>query len=132
MGIPAVIVDQHKRTHARHAESVRLAFESGVPIVAGGDAGLTHFPQGSCAEEAVSYVEIIGMSSRDSLRTLTVNVARLLGILDDVGTVDVGKRADLLVIDGNPLDDVSLLQRADLRRFVLLDGDVVAGTETIH
>jgi len=132
MGIPAVIVDQHKRTHARHAESVRLAFESGVPIVAGGDAGLTHFPQGSCAEEAVSYVEIIGMSSRDSLRTLTVNVARLLGILDDVGTVDVGKRADLLVIDGNPLHDVSLLQRADLRRFVLLDGDVVAGTETIH
>jgi imidazolonepropionase-like amidohydrolase len=64
LGIPQVIVDEHRRTHERHAQSVRAAFEAGVPIVAGGDAGLTHFPQGSCAEEAVSYVEIIGMSTR--------------------------------------------------------------------
>ena len=128
MGIPAVIVDQHKRTHARHAESIRLAFDSGVPIVAGGDAGLTHFPQGSCAEEAVSYVELIGMSTRDALRTLTVNVARLLGIVDDVGTIDVGKCADLLVIDGDPLADPSLLQHADKRSYVLLNGEIVAGT----
>jgi len=125
MGIPAVIVDQHKRTHERHAQSVRMAHEAGVPIVAGGDAGLTHFPQGSCAEEAVSYVELIGMSPVESLRTLTVNIARLLGILDEVGTVDEGKRADLLVLGSDPLADVSVLQRPDQRVMVLQGGSVV-------
>lgn len=50
MGIPQVIVDEHKRTHEHHVASMRKAHESGVPIVAGGDAGLIHFPQGSCAK----------------------------------------------------------------------------------
>jgi len=125
MGIPAVIVDQHKRTHERHAASVRSAFEAGVPIVAGGDAGLTHFPQGSCAEEAVSYVELIGMSTREALRTLTVNVATLLGVLDDAGTIDVGKRADLLVLASDPLVDPAVLQQAAQRKHVVQGGAIV-------
>jgi imidazolonepropionase-like amidohydrolase len=127
MGIPAVIVDQHKRTHERHAASIRLAFEAGVPIVAGGDAGLTHFPQGGCAEEAASYVELIGMSTRDALRTLTVNIARLLGILDDVGTLDIAKRADLLVLEVDPLKHPSALGQAEARRLVFLGGVIVGG-----
>lgn len=125
MGIPTVIVDQHKRTHERHADSVRRAFEAGVPIVAGGDAGLTHFPQGSCAEEAVSYVEIIGMTPRQALSTLTVNIARLLGVVDHVGTLDVGKRADLLALRADPLADPAALGRDSDRILVMHSGGVV-------
>ena len=125
MGIPTVIVEEHKRTHERHADSVRRAFEAGVPIVAGGDAGLTHFPQGSCAEEAVSYVDIIGMTPRQALSTLTVNIARLLGVIDQVGTLDVGKRADLLAMRVDPLTDPAVLGRESDRLLVMHSGGVV-------
>lgn len=125
MGIPAAIVDGHKRTHERHAESVRRAFEAGVPIVAGGDAGLRHFPQGSCAEEAVSYVELVGMTPREALKTLTVNPARLMRISDEIGTIGAGMRADLLVVSGDPLQDVALLHRPECRELVMQAGVVV-------
>ncbi|MDP1878364.1 MAG: amidohydrolase family protein [Actinomycetota bacterium] len=125
MGIPSVIVDQHKRTHERHAASVRRAHEAGVPIVAGGDAGLTHFPQGSCAEEVVSYIEIVGMSPKEALRTITVNIARLLGVSDTVGTIDVGKRADLLALRDDPLRSPQCLQDQDRKILVMSGGERV-------
>lgn len=124
MGIPSVIVDQHKRTHERHAQSIRMAFEAGVPIVAGGDAGLTHFPQGNCAEEVRSYIEVIGMSPREALSTITVNIARLLGVIDEVGTIDIGKRADLLALRDDPL--VSPAALLDPARKILIMHDGVA------
>ncbi len=125
MGIPAVIVDQHKRTHDRHVESVRKAYDAGIQIVAGGDAGLTHFPQGSCSEEAQSYVDLIGMTTVEALRTLTMNIARLLGLADTVGSIDKGKYADLLVLDANPLDDLTVLSKLEHRCLVLQSGVVV-------
>lgn len=126
MGIPRVIVEEHKRTHERHAQSIRSAFEAGVPIVAGGDAGLTHFPQGSCAEEMASYVDIIGMSTREALATMTVNVARLLGIDDEVGVIETGKVADLLVLSEDPLADPRAVSRAAARSAVFQSGRLVA------
>jgi imidazolonepropionase-like amidohydrolase len=126
MGIPRAIVDEHRRTHERHAESVRMAFEAGVAIVAGGDAGLTHFPQGSCAEEMASYVEIIGMTTRQALATLTVNVARLLGVDHEVGLVETGKVADLLLLREDPLSDPTVLARRSARLGVLQSGRLVA------
>lgn len=126
MGIPQVIVDEHRRTHESHVRSIQKAVDAGVPVVAGGDAGLTHFPQGACAREAATYVELLGMSAADALRTLTVNIARLLGILDEVGTLDVGKVADLVVYRDNPLDDVRVLSQDAARVLVMQSGVVVA------
>lgn len=125
MGIPSVIVDEHKRTHERHAQSIRMAFEAGVPIVAGGDAGLTHFPQGYCAEEVESYIEVIGMTPRQALCTITVNIARLLGVIDTVGTIDVGKRADLLALRVDPLVSPKALLDPNQKILVMHDGVVV-------
>jgi imidazolonepropionase-like amidohydrolase len=126
MGIPQVIVDEHRRTHESHVRSIQKAVAAGVPIVAGGDAGLTHFPQGACAREAATYVELLGMSAADALRTLTVNIARLLGILDEVGTLDVGKVADLVVYRDDPLDDVRVITQDEARVLVMQSGVVVA------
>lgn len=126
LGIPKEIVDEHKRTIEIHAESVRRAYKAGVPIVAGGDAGLTHFPQGQCVEELASYVNVLGMEPHEAFATLTINIARLLGVDDSRGTIEVGKQADLLVLRGNPLDDPDLLQRPESRIMVLQEGVVVA------
>jgi imidazolonepropionase-like amidohydrolase len=125
MGIPSVIVDQHKRTHERHAQSVRMAFEAGIPIVAGGDAGLTHFPQGYCAEEVESYIEVIGMTPLQALCTITVNIARLLGVIDTVGTLEIGKRADLLALREDPLASPKILLDPECKILVMHNGVVV-------
>ena len=65
------------------------------------------------------------MSTREALRTLTVNVATLLGVLDDAGTIDVGKRADLLVLASDPLVDPAVLQQAAQRKHVVQGGAIV-------
>lgn len=126
MGIPTVIVDQHKRTHERHAQSIRMAFDAGVPIVAGGDAGLTHFPQGSCAEEVTSYIEVVGMSPREALSTITVNIARLLGVIDNVGTIAIGMRADLLALRDDPLVLPTSLADTERKLFVMRNGAMIS------
>lgn len=128
MGIPQVIVDEHRRTHEHHVASIRKAVAAGVPIVAGGDAGLTHFAQGSCAIEPATYVELVGMAPRAALQSITVNVARLLGIDEQVGTLAPGKAADLLVLRRNPLDDVAVLSDDDARAMVVKGGRVVPQT----
>ena len=125
MGIPQVIVDEHKRTHEHHVASIRRAVAAGVPIVAGGDAGLTHFAQGSCAKEPATYVELVGLTPRAALQAITVNVARLLGIADEVGTLAPGRAADLLVLRRNPLEDVAVLADDSLRTHVVQGGVVV-------
>ena len=65
------------------------------------------------------------MSATEALRTLTVNVARLLGILDEVGTLEVGKIADLVAFSRNPLDDVRTISQDDTRVLVMQAGVVV-------
>ncbi|AEA28012.1 amidohydrolase family protein [Pseudonocardia benzenivorans] len=126
MGIPQVIVDQHRRTHEHHVASIAKATAAGVPIVAGGDAGLTHFVQGSCAVEPATYVELVGMSPRAALQSITVNIARLLGIDGEVGTLAPGMAADVLVLRRDPLADVTALADDAARALVLQGGVVVS------
>jgi imidazolonepropionase-like amidohydrolase len=67
------------------------------------------------------YVKL-GMTPLAAIQTATVNNADLLGWTDKVGTVEVGKFADLIAVDGDPLADVTTLERV---KFVMKGGDVV-------
>ena len=62
-------------------------------------------------EYSVEIARLAGLSPMESLQVVTRNAARLCGLDDRVGTIDVGKEADLLVLEGNPLDDVGNLTR---------------------
>jgi imidazolonepropionase-like amidohydrolase len=93
---------------ARHIEadskmSHRTAIRAGVGPVCGTDAGTPFNPHGSAPQEIVFMVEW-GMAPLDALRAATVNGAELLR-LHDVGTIEAGKRADLLLVEGDPVDD---------------------------
>ncbi|QTD99701.1 amidohydrolase family protein [Streptomyces cyanogenus] len=82
----------------------------GVRVVAGSDAGTWYtFPGDSLLRELALYTEA-GLSPAQALRTATSDAAAAWGFADDRGTVEVGKRADLLLVDANPLDDVSALR----------------------
>jgi imidazolonepropionase-like amidohydrolase len=125
-GIPQEIVSAHRITHERHLEAIRSAHSAGVTIVAGSDSGLANFPQGGGLEEICSYVEAIGMSNEDALLSATRDAAAVIGF-EDTGTLEIGKRADLLLVNGDPLERIRVLTDDDAMETVVQGGAVVAG-----
>lgn len=102
-----------------------VAQEAGVKLVLGDDYGAAGFPHGIYGEEIEFYVKVAGMAPLDVVRWATVNGAALMGRGDELGTVRAGKVADLLVVDGDPIGDISVL--ADPARIVAVmkDGSFV-------
>ncbi len=98
--------------------SFRMAVEGGVPIAFGTDAGV--FPHGTNAREFALMVEN-GMERMAALVAATRAAADLLGIADEVGTLEAGKRADIVAVQGNPLEDIGAMKRVV---FVMKDGRV--------
>lgn len=97
-------------------ESHRRAFRSGVPVAFGTDAGV--FPHGENAGEFALMVAA-GMRPADALLSATRNAADALARLDELGTVERGKLADLIAVHGDPLADVTVLEDVG---FVMKDG----------
>jgi imidazolonepropionase-like amidohydrolase len=99
--------------HARLARTlalIRALHDRGVPIIAGTDEGVPGF---SLYRELELYVKA-GMTPMEALLSATSVPARAMGVQDDVGTLTAGQRADLLVLDANPLDDISNVRRVNL------------------
>jgi imidazolonepropionase-like amidohydrolase len=99
-------------------ESLRKAVPRGVKIAFGTDAGVSK--HGRNADEFEWMVKH-GMTPAQALEAATVNAADLLGLSAEVGTLEPGKRADLIAVDGDPLRDVKVLKRVP---FVMKDGAV--------
>lgn len=93
------------------------AYAAGVKIAFGTDAGV--FDHGENAREFVYMVEA-GMPALEAIRSATREAATLLGA-DDIGTIEVGKRADIVAVDADPLADISVLGNIDM---VMKDGVV--------
>jgi imidazolonepropionase-like amidohydrolase len=119
-GIPEWAVEKNSAAVDDHRESFALALEAGVPTAMGTDAGTPFNYHADAAEELELMVER-GFSSRRALEAATTDAADLLG-LDDVGLVSEDYRADLLVLDASPLEDVTAWQRP---RAVVADGLLV-------
>jgi len=85
---------------------IKAMHDAGVRIVAGTDYGLPGF---SLLRELELYVEA-GLSPRDAIRAATVVPSGVMGLSSDVGTIEVGKRADLVVLDADPLSDIHNLR----------------------
>src|SRR5947209_4508120 len=100
-------------------QNAKKAFEAGVKIGLGTDAAV--YPHGLNAHELAAYVSL-GMSPLQAIRSATINDADLLGWSDKIGTLEPGKWADLIAVDGDPLQDVTILQHV---KFVMKGGDVV-------
>ena len=104
-------------------KSLRFAHGRGVKIAFGTDAGVSK--HGRNADEFELMVEH-GMSPMEAIVAATVNAADLLGLADDIGTLEAGKAADLIAVDGDPLQDVRALKQVV---FVMKGGQVKAGGE---
>lgn len=108
-------------------ETLLRAQKAGVPIAMGSDGG-THDPIGSHSAQELAWMTHAGMSARDAIASATSGAARCLRIDEEVGTIARGKGADLLVVDGDPLADIRVLQQQDRLALVMKGGAAVGGT----
>src|SRR5712692_9061632 len=92
--------------YPHHVASVRRALELGVPIAAGTDAGGHGHPRNALE---LKYLIEAGLTPMQALRAATQWAARCLGLEREIGTIEKGHRADLVVVNGNPLDDITVL-----------------------
>jgi len=113
------IRDKVQQASNASREGFALAHEAGVNIAFGTDSGVT--PHGRNAREFALMVEF-GMTPVEALQSATLMTARLLGVDDELGTLEVGKLADLVAVDADPLADIRALESI---RAVIADGRVV-------
>ncbi|MBP6077525.1 MAG: amidohydrolase family protein [Xanthomonadales bacterium] len=112
---PAVVRPKAARVGAQISDTFAKAVKAGVPFAFGTDSGVS--PHGQNAREFTLMVQA-GATPMQALQAATVVPAKILGVSDQ-GTLDVGQRADIVAVPGNPLDDISATERV---AFVMKDG----------
>jgi len=124
-GIPRFMIENVQQRTSKHHEYVKYAHDIGANIACGTDAGSLLTPHGSAGREVVQLVRC-GLEPLQAIHIATQNTARLLMADDDVGTVETGKLADLIVVEGDVLADVTRLEAPGNMRHVLMGGREVA------
>jgi imidazolonepropionase-like amidohydrolase len=105
-----------------HIDSIRRAHEAGIKIAKGTDAGV--MPHGTNLRELGLMVDI-GMTPMEAIIATTKTAAECLGWQDQVGTVEVGKLADIVIAKTDPLRDIRSLENRDNIAVVMKGGEVV-------
>lgn len=109
-GIPQFVMDKMAKVNAANTRSFQLAWRAGVIIAAGNDGGTPFNPHEDLMTELRLMVDA-GVPPLDAIRAGTWGSARALGLEDELGTIACGKWADLVVLDGDPLVDLTALSR---------------------
>lgn len=107
-GIPAEYIEKTERLAEIHLDALSRAKKAGVKMAMGTDAGTPFNRHGQNAAE-LAHLSQIGFSSLEAISCATSAAAELLGLADSLGAIAPGKQADLLIVAGNPLQDLALL-----------------------
>ena len=118
-GVPGYAIDKAKAMAKQQRERLRAAYHAGVKFAYGTDAAV--FPHGRNAKDFKILVDALEVPPMEAIQMATQNSAELIGISDEVGTLQTGKWADVIAVEGNPLDDITLLEDV---RFVMKGGVV--------
>jgi len=102
--------DEMKRGLEYSYKMVPKANAAGVKLLIGDDFGVAGLMHGDYAKELEAYVKGAGIPALDVIGWATRNGAEMLGMKDDLGTIEAGKLADLLVVNGDPVKDIAVLQ----------------------
>ena len=117
--VPADLIAKANEVMPAARKNVAHAFAAGVKVAFGTDAAV--YPHGLNAREFAVMVKL-GLTPLHAIQSATINAADLLGWQDKAGAVEAGKWADLIAVDGDPLQDVTTLERV---HFVMKGGSVV-------
>ena len=119
--------EQMKRMENYARETVALAKQAGVKIALGTDAAMPLVFHGDNAHEFQLMVEY-GLTPMESIVAGTRNAADNIGLLDDTGTIEVGKYADMVVVEGDPLQDIAVLRDSERIKLVIKEGQIIKDT----
>jgi imidazolonepropionase-like amidohydrolase len=121
------IIDGHKETLEGGAESARRILKAGGRLGMGGDYGFAWTPHGTYAKELTFFVKYVGFTPLETIKCATKTGAEIMGRDKEIGTLEVGKLADVLVVDRDVLADISVLEDRSQFVAVLQGGLVKAG-----
>ena len=127
-GIPAYMVEKARRVAERHRQSIKMFYDAGGKLAMGTDAGTPFNFHGDNARE-VGHMVDVGVGPADALVAATANAADLCR-LEDRGRIAEGMRADLLIVDGNPLQDIACVADSANHRAVVKNGLVAASNRS--
>jgi imidazolonepropionase-like amidohydrolase len=127
-GLPQAVIDGHQETLDGGAESARRVLRAGGRLGMGGDYGFGWNPHGDYARELVFFVKDVGLTPLEVITCATKTGAEIMGCGDQFGTLEPGKLADVLVVDGDPLRDISVLTERGKFLAVMQGGVIKAGS----
>ena len=119
LGLPPKMIEKEKELRVHQLANWKRAIAAGVKLAFGTDAGV--YPHGQNARQFHSLLEL-GLTPAQVIQMATTSAADLLGWSDRVGSLTPGRYADLIAVDGDPLTDVTELERV---RFVMKGGTVI-------
>ena len=126
VGASPFLQDLFAREVAESTTALRHAYDAGVPIICGSESGFSITPYGEWHwRELQVLVENMGLTSAQALRCATSESAKVLGFGDKLGSLEKGKLADIIVVDGDPLKDVTIFEREDSIAHVFKEGTAV-------
>jgi imidazolonepropionase-like amidohydrolase len=126
-GMGQRVIDGHKETLEGGAESARRILKAGGRLGMGGDYGFAWNPHGTYAKELTFFVKYVGFSPLETITCATRTGAEIMGRDQEFGTLEPGKLADVLVVDGDVLADIGLLENRSRFIAVIQGGVVKAG-----
>ena len=122
IGTPQFVLDKMKTIQPSCFDTFQVMHKAGIEIAMGTDMGYEP-GMGSNAYELELYCDL-GMTPMEAIQTTTRNAARAIGMGDELGTIEDGKIADIVAVDGDPLADIRVLQSRENIQVVMRDGDV--------
>jgi len=116
------IAMEYERELEACVESMKKLHRRGVRICIGGDYGFAWTPQGTNAKDIQTFVEMLGFSPMEAIQAATKYGGEIMGMAHELGMVKEGYLADLLLVDGDPLADVRILQDKNRILAIMKDG----------
>lgn len=104
-------------------ETLKAMNKRGIPILPGGDYGFAWIPHGTNAKDLQYFTEMIGITPMDALLSATREGGKIMLMGDELGQIKENYLADILLIDGNPLEDIRVLQDKEKILAVMKDGE---------
>ena len=118
LGYPEKIINKEKMVGKLQRENFQKAVEAGVKIAYGTDAGV--YPHGWNGKQ-FKWMTRFGLSPMGAIQAATINAADLIGIKEKTGSIKAGKKADIIAVLSNPIDDITSLEHVE---FVMKNGKV--------
>lgn len=126
-GVPEAVVKDglHQEEYDEGCKVMKKLKDAGVRVLPGGDYGFAWCPHGLEARDMELFVRDMGFTPMETLVAATKWGSEIMRMEDDVGTLETGKFADILVVEGDPLEDITLFQDRSNIQLVMKGGDIM-------